>query len=405
MSIIVPIRRSAYTNPVVVFVAAWIMTLALYILQYSNLLLYDRAEVLVVVLAILLPFAAGAFLASGMRLRPRHNPDTYFVLDEDNLARIIKLLKRIATFWGAVSLVEIAYSGGFPLIWSITGSYKTYFDFGIPTIHGLMNATLLSIVTISTFVGMATRRVKFYFPLVFLVFWGVIVISRNLIIVGFLQCLFVFLFVKGAPRPAQMLALLLLAFLFIIAFGWIGDLRSGAAAFYELAQPSPSYPDFLPSGFLWVYIYITTPLNNLVHQTMTSAPEWNWGLTNSMALLLPSVIRNIFYNSADFFKGDLVTEAFNVSTAFMDMYRDLGYPGMMALSSIIGVISRLVYDKNSIRAMLFSAVLLQCALLSIFFNHYFYLPILFQYPLIALFPFGRQACPEATDDDSNLALA
>ena len=405
MSIIVPIRRSAYTNPVVVFVAAWIMTLALYILQYSNLLLYDRAEVLVVVLAILLPFAAGAFLASGMRLRPRHNPDTYFALHEDNLVRIINLLKRSAIFWGVVTLVEIAYSGGFPLIWSITGSYKTYFDFGIPTIHGLMNATLLSIVTISTFIGMATRRVKFYFPLAFLVFWGVIVISRNLIIVGFLQCLFVFLFIKGAPRPAQMLTLLLLGLLFIMAFGWIGDLRSGAAAFYELAQPSQSYPDFLPSGFLWVYIYITTPLNNLVHQTMTSAPEWNWGLTNSMALLLPSVIRNIFYDSADFFKGDLVTEAFNVSTAFMDMYRDLGFPGMMALSFIIGSVSRLVYDHNSIRAVLFSAVLLQCALLSIFFNHYFYLPILFQYPLIALFPFGRKNCQEVTEENSDLAFA
>lgn len=402
MNFIVSIRRSAYTNPVVVFVVAWAMTLLLYTFQYSNLLLYDRIEVLQVVLSIVIPFSIGALVVYGTKLEPKPQKNIYFSLNPATVKKSTILLTRISIAWLGVSIVEIGYSGGFPLIWSITGSYKTYFDFGIPTIHGLMNAVLLSIVTVSTFLGLSTKRIKFYLPLGFLLFWGVLVISRNLIIVGSLQCLFLYLFIKGPPRLGRMIILAALGLLFIVAFGLIGDLRSGADAFYELAQPSSHYPTFLPSGFLWVYIYITTPLNNLVHQIMSSPPEYNWGLTNSMALLLPSVIRNIFYDAADFFKGDLVTEAFNVSTAFMDMYRDMGYPGMITLSIMIGAVSQFVYEKKSLRAILLCSILLQCALLSIFFNHYFYLPILFQYPIIALFPFDANSCREVEVTEQSL---
>lgn len=395
MTFTIPKIRSAYTNPAVVFVTAWVATLLLYMLQYSDLLFYSRWEVFVVVSAVVVPFAAGALIAS---LRVAPSDDAPLALSEDSFKRVNTYLKGFAGIWIAVTLVEIIYSGGVPMLWTLTGSYKTYFDFGIPSVHGLMNALILTFVTVCTFLGLISGRRIYYLGLLFLAAWGVVVISRNLIIVALLQCLFLMFFIKGPPRGSRVLWLLVLGLVFIIGFGWIGDLRSGADAFFALAQPSPSYPTFLPSGFLWVYIYITTPLNNLVHQVIGVAPEWNWGLTNSMALLLPSVIRNIFYDAASFYKGDLVTEAFNVSTAFMDMYRDLGIPGMMVLSFLIGTISQAIYNSNSVRSILFTAILLQSAVLSIFFNHYFYLPILFQYPLIWLLPLktGAQAQDEAT---------
>ncbi|WP_268934885.1 O-antigen polymerase [Sphingomonas sp. Leaf37] len=377
-----PIRRSAYTSPVVIFLAAWGITLFLYILQFSNILLYDRGEASLVVLAITLPFVFGVSLSKILNLGGNHKSNSTILIDYCLAGKTENLLKITFAGWIAVTLAEIGYSGGIPMLWSLTGSSKTYFDFGIPTIHGLMNAILLSLTTVSTFLGLATKQKKYYIGIVFLLVWGVIVISRNLIIVGTLQCLFLMFFIKGPPKGARVIWLSIFGLLAIIGFGWIGDLRSGAAAFFALAQPSSSYPTFLPSGFLWVYIYITTPLNNLIHQTVVSLPEWNWGLTNSMALLLPSVIRNVLYDS-NTVAGDLVTNAFNVSSAFLDIYRDLGFFGIVTMSFLIGAVSQAAYNGNSVRSVLFSVVLLQSAVLSIFFNHYFYLPILFQYPMIS----------------------
>lgn len=383
MTLSVPIRRSAYTSPIVVFLAAWGITLLLYILQFSNILLYDRSEASLVVLAIVLPFVFGVSLSKIFNLGGNHKSVRTLFIEDIRIGKTEKFLKITFAAWIVVTLAEVGYSGGIPILWSVTGSLKTYFDFGIPTIHGLMNAILLSLTTVSTFLGLATNQKRYYVGIAFLLIWGVVVISRNLIIVGSLQCLFLMFFVKGPPKGARVIWLSIFGLLAIIGFGWIGDLRSGAAAFFALAQPSSSYPTFLPSGFLWVYIYITTPLNNLIHQTMVSLPEWNWGLTNSMALLLPSVIRNILYDS-NTVAGDLVTNAFNVSSAFLDIYRDLGFFGITVMSFLIGIVSQAAYNGNTVRSVLFSVVLLQSAVLSIFFNHYFYLPILFQYPMISL---------------------
>jgi oligosaccharide repeat unit polymerase len=381
MDVYFRIRRSAYTSPTLVFVTVWTVTMLLYMLQFSNILLYGWSDVFPMFAAIVMPFSLGAYLSKVMNLGGDPSTSDEMILSGKDVGRTEKVLVRIFMLWALVTVAEIFYSGGVPMFWSITGSYKTYFDFGIPTVHGLMNAILLSIVTMSTFLGMITKQKRFYLAIAFLLVWGTIVISRNLIIVGALQCLFVLFFAKGPPKGGLVLRLALAGLLAIIGFGWIGDLRSGASAFLALAQPSANYPTFLPSGFLWVYIYITTPLNNLVHQSVVSLPEWNWGLTNSMALLLPSVLREIFYDT-DTVAGDLVTQAFNVSTAFLDIYRDLGFFGICAMSFSVGIVSQSAHNGNTVRSVLFCVVLLQSAVLSIFFNHYFYLPILFQYPVL-----------------------
>jgi oligosaccharide repeat unit polymerase len=393
MDFVVPIRRSPYTNPMSVFVFAWTLTLLLYMLQFSNLLRYSKGDAIQVVLAIVLPFVFGGIVANALNINKAQAGDAVVVIPGRNFDSADKTLRIAFLLWFVITLIEIAYSGGVPMIWSLTESYKTYFDFGIPTLHGLMNALLLSIVTIATFMAFVSGRKKYFLGVVFLMIWGVIVISRNLIIVGLLQCLFILFFIKGPPKGTRVIWLTLFGLFFIIAFGWIGDLRSGADAFFALAQPSQSYPVFLPSGFLWVYIYITTPLNNLIHQVVTTTPDWNWELTNTMSLLLPSVIRNALYDASQF-TGDLVTEAFNVSTAFLNIYQDLSIPGMCVMSFAVGIISQTVYSGNRLQSVLYSSVLLQSAALSIFYNHYFYLPILFQYPLIHLLSRGMSAKPE-----------
>ena len=115
---------------------------------------------------------------------------------------------------------------------------------------------------------------------------------------------------------------------------------------------------------------------------MNVAPEWNWGLSNALSLLLPSVIRNIFYDAKDFFKGELVSEAFNVSTAYLDIYKDIGFFGIFSLNVVAGYVSIKIWVNNKLSGIFGFSIISQCNVLSIFFNHYFYLPIIFQFVVI-----------------------
>ncbi len=382
----IPVYKRFALHPVSVFVGIWALVLALYRLKLSDLLLYDDADTLGPVLTIVGAFIAGCLVARlmGSKLRKSVGP-IVLPMSPARLAALDLRLSQMLKFWFVMTLVEIVFSGGVPLYWLYIGSDKTYFDFGLPSLHGLLNALILSCSMMSFFLSRYSTRTLYKWVPWLLCVWGIVVVSRNLIVVNLLQIALLHLLTRP-PMKMKNIAMGLLALcLFVLGFGALGDARSGAEAFVALALPSENYPDYLPSGVLWLYIYITTPLNNLVHQIVAVGPEWNWGLTNAMSLLLPTVIRNLFYDAQDFFKGDLISEAFNVSTAFLDIYKDIGLLGVASLSFCAGFASLRIWVTNTVTSIFNFAVITQCNVLSIFFNHYFYLPIVFQFVVIRYF--------------------
>ena len=66
-------------------------------------------------------------------------------------------------------------------------------------------------------------------------------------------------------------------------------MRSNRNAFISLAQPKFTYPDYLPSGFLWVYIYLVSPLNNVINN-LDYSPTYL--PVNTVLPLFPSFIRS-----------------------------------------------------------------------------------------------------------------
>nr|MBB6138204.1 oligosaccharide repeat unit polymerase [Mucilaginibacter sp. X5P1] len=298
-----------------------------------------------------------------------------------------KLKKRIFRFfylWAIVSIFEIIASGGVPIVWLFTGSSKDYMDFGIHSIHGLMNALELSLGILGYYVYRVTKEKKFLFLTFTFFIWNLIIITRQVDVVLIVEVFFVYLLLSD-NKLKLIRNILISSLLFVILFGIAGDARSGADSFTQLAQPTDNWPDWLPSGFLWVYIYITTPLNNLLFSFTFSIKHYQFLFPNTLSLLFPSFIRGLIYGpEGGDVSGNLVTDAFNVSSAFASPYQDMGYYGIMLFSVFAGAFTNVVWWCKGIKRVFFRAIIAQILILSIFFNHFFYLPVSFQFVWILI---------------------
>jgi oligosaccharide repeat unit polymerase len=373
--------RCGWIHPLVIFWSVWAVTVGLYEMHFSELLIFSSSQVMTVVAWIVIPFTLTTLLYLAYRSWNPLNLSAFYL---DTNFQIEKLRRRLSiafTIWAMLTVVEIFLSGGLPILWLIQGSSKTYFDFGIPTFHGLLNSLLQSIGLISFALYALTRRRGFLWMPGFVIMWSIIVVTRNMLIVMLIECGVVWVMIRGLSKKTLTKAVIGVIAL-ILVFGYIGDFRSGGAeSFRGVAEPSQNYPEWLPSGALWVYIYMATPINNLVNTVQTTHPVYDPLFPYATSQLLPTVLRKIVYDPAtvsELPSGDLVTEALNVSTAYLGPFRDFGMFGIACFSIILAYAAGHFWRDRSLRGSLAYAILAQCVILSIFFNHLFYLPIITQ---------------------------
>ena len=375
-----------YLRPVIAFGATWLLICGLYSLRLSNLIMYGGTDVLRLVGVLLSAFVAGWALSSVLPVRLAMPSDWTLPAASRTAGLLDHRLRFWFRLWCVLTLVEIAYSGGIPSVWLITGNPKTYMDFGIPTIHGFMNSLLSSICLVR--LGMALRfgRTKDLRLPVWALIWSVLVITRQLMLVFLLESAVVYCTYR-AVKPKRIVYALIGLICLILLFGAIGDLRTGAEAFRALAQPTSTYPEWLPSGILWFYMYLSTPVNNLIYTFHTTQPLYDWRFPNTLAQIFPSVLRNIFYSANDLGKvnGDLVTEAFNVSTAFAGPFQDFGLTGVILVTFCMSLLSGSYWRKTTFRDRLCYAVLCQCLMMTVFYDHFVLLPVISQMVWIYVF--------------------
>lgn len=373
-------------HPLIAFGSIWLIVWFLYALRLSGLIMYPGSEVLHFVEPVLAAAVAGAALAyiiprrvlMPARWRLAGNARTVALLD-----RRLKLWFKI---WCVVTVFEIIYSKGIPTVWLFTGSAKTYMDFGIPTVHGFVNSMLQAICLVRFGMGLRFGRRKDFLYAAWAILWSMIVVTRQLMMVFLIEAVVVYCTYRRIRFKRVLSALLgLLALVFV--FGAVGDLRTGAEQFRALAQPTSAYPDWLPSGFLWFYMYLSTPINNLVYTFHTAQPLYDWRFPNTLSELLPSVLRTMFFsaNTLAASNGNLITQAFNVSTAFAGPFEDFGLIGVLLSSFVMNALSTLYWRKHTFRDRLCYAVLCQCLLLTVFFNHFVLLPVITQLLWIYVF--------------------
>jgi len=374
------IARNAIFSPFIIFFIIWKIVLFLYSFHFSKLLYFSTYQAFLVVYFIITSFSIGWLIARLATYRMVVNK--YHVVTSSFVDLLNKRKKMFFKFWFFFTCIEIIYCQGIPVIWLIIGNGKTYFDFGIASVHGFLNSLLLSLSLVSYYLYIVTNQKMHLLIPVFTCFWALAVISRNLLIVNIIQLTILhFYFTK--INYYKLFKTILLLISLILVFGVVGDFRTGKEAFFNLAVVNDNYPDWLPSGFLWVYMYLVTPLNNLINVFDIIPPEWNIGLSNSTVILIPSFLRNLIYGDLSYDSTYyLVTQAFNVSTAYIDPYRDLGYFGVFLFAFVAGFFVKYLNGKTEFKSIMFYCIIMQCNVLSVFYNHYMYLPIIFQLVVI-----------------------
>lgn len=388
-------------HPLVLFLSVWVLSFLLYAMHLSDLLTFSTTQVFHVFEWIVVPYVVAILLfevfcalapkqAVGAKLQSIHDVD-YLVWVESRLFRWF-------TCWCALTLVEVFFSGGLPILWLIQGSSRNYVTFGLPVLHVFLNS-LLAVLALSEFgmyILLGDKR-RLLIPC-WLIFWSIVVVSRGFVMVSLLQWGVLWLFLKGARIQTVFRAVIFIITVIVI-FGYIGDWRTGGDAFQALAQPSRNYPDWLPSGFLWFYIYLTTPLGNLVNTSLLATPLNSSLFPNTVYFLFPTIIRNLIYgkDAALQMDGELVTDNFNVSTAYTGPFHDYGYFGVVVFSTILAIIAAYYWRKRqTFRDGLIYTLVAQCLMFSIFTNFLFYNPFLGQVFWIYFLFRNRQSSTETS---------
>lgn len=391
-------RRTWLLHPAIIFSSIWLTVVLLYSLHLSKWLQYSTSQVFTVISYIWLPFIGVFILYAGLH----HFTNLAYPSRRAVLVDLHLLERRLSIWfrlWMLISMVEILVSGGIPLLWLVQGRSKTYMDFGIPSLHGLVNSLLVSVAISRLALFFLTGAKRHLKVPAFVLIWSVLAVTRQLMMISLAEYTIVFL----AMRPLHIRTLAKIAAgmaLVVLVFGFIGDMRTGSGHFRSLAEPTAQYPDWMPSGVLWSYIYISTPINNLIYTMHSFQPENDALFPKTAATLFPTVVRNLIYGSesAQAESGNLVTQAFNVSTAYVGPFEDYGQSGMIGFSVLISFACMFVWYRRGLRNLLIFAVFTQCLAFSLFFNLFFALPVITQVLWIFYFfmprmRFGRARSP------------
>lgn len=361
--------------PWIVFLGVWGFVSVLFESQFSYLLYGFDERFIYSFLAVLAMFCSGYLLAFIIGGKCKHRYDSP-KLKIPTLERVNWILMII---WGGLSIVDIIASGGITFIWLIQGSGKTYSEFGVHGLHGLANAVYAIVVLNYFIIGQKTHKKKYIFIILFLLLWPILIVSRQVFISTVLELFFLVLLYY---RVSIIFAVKTVAALLVVIYGFgvIGDFRSGADAFVELAQPRYDWLTALPSGILWVGMYLASPIANFQNQVLTTVPIDQFSV--SVAKLIPSVFRSSVLDDAKVADDGLITPAFNASSYMSDFYADFGFPYLLVFTFIVGFLARYVFVKMY-RSRKYNWTVLYCVLqqmlfLSIFYNHFFFLPISFQ---------------------------
>jgi len=170
----------------------------------------------------------------------------------------------------------------------------------------------------------------------------------------------------------------------IVLFGLIGDNRGevGEVKFTDnfVREEYKFVADKIPSGFIWVYLYATTPLNNIVVNIDQLKPSYNF--SNTLITLVPSFIRdNITFSNISGSEFYLYEEAFNVSSYFKGFLADFGILGTIILASVLQLISIDFYfsaKKFKIGSIIAYAAMFNALMMSGFYDFFFSLVTVFQ---------------------------
>ncbi len=376
-------KEKSIVNPVTVFVSVWLLAVCLASLRLSRWHDGIDGKTYLLLSLVIVAFSA-AYVATRRLILSKYRPSS----SDGCLSVDKRLVKALLMVWVAFAVVEVVYSGGFPLLWHVQGLDKTYFDFGIPSLHGLMNSVGLVIILLCFYnvcAGGEKKRENIGIIIALLAYY-ILLLTRQVVISAVLEMAVVAFMMRNKRwSPGKITVLLLFS---ILAFGILGNVRTGYSEFMHVAQMRFDIPKPLV-GFYWVYMYLSMTIANL-NNLIIGNTEFV-GLS-AFSGVIPSVFAPILNLDTGFYSADfLVTPAFNVSGFFVNAYLGFGMMGAIVYSSIYGMVSsiastRLRQSVNEINILVY-AVAVQVVALSFFDDMLLYLPCSFQVVILFVLAF------------------
>ena len=384
------------SNPTIIYCLTWGLALFLYNLEVTTNVIGLNSPTIYLVVCSIVSFILSSFIVSfgsislnGYKIKVQKNQFSDFN-SLHKLEIFKRIIKGIAIIWGILTFVEIVEFGGVPLITVVLfGNFDlNYTNFGLSSLHGLLNALYLTVICSLFILYQFTKNKKYLYLTMALFIWPLLLMSRALMIWTLLEIFSVY-FIFNPVSTKKLFSLFFIVLLVILVFGYIGDNRgeskdSGMERLTDtfVKDENRFITDKIPSGFIWVYIYVTTPINNVVWNIDNIKPEYDFKYT--FGSLLPSVIRNDAKLGPSL---ELYEEAFNVSSYFANYMRDFGVIGASIFIFFLQLYVLSIYQnakKFKLGGMIAYATLFNSVVMSIFFDYFFSLVTVFQV-LLGLF--------------------
>lgn len=366
-------------NPSATFIIIWVTLVSFFSLGVLNINVPFSWEAIFVVAANI--FLAVCLLVVSMSQPLRFNVEALkqeLMSKEKYIKRYVRCLFFVYVF---ISLLDVIYSGGVPLVWKLSGDDRMYVDFGIPTLHGIANCIVFFLASLCMLLGhLGVARSRLI--LLFIFAWQLIIFSRGVIMVMLVQMLCVYLFLFK-PALKQYLILFLLGACVVVFFGMLGDLRQGENPYYGMLAPEwKGFFEYVPSGVLWIYVYLVSGFNNLLFNVPLIEPSYLPMYT--FAKLVPSVVYNLLGVEKAIDSFVFVQASLNVSTIYSGFYSDFGLFAFLPVFFIqlIAALSFMKAKAGSIYALLAFSVCYQAIVLSPFIDTFFYLPFIAQFLIV-----------------------
>jgi len=384
----------------VLMAAVWLFATGLYFLRWSVQFVFDPMEILPYVGIILGSFGVGCGLAYVCHNALDKKTATRIIsadITEASLAKCWAATQMLFKFWLVLAILQIVAMGGFPLLWLVVGDTRSYRDFGFLSINGFINSLILACALSGCYLYLISNKTKYLWLLAIVFVYAILIFNRQMLFTMAFEAVVLYLIQRPVGLKVFLRLLLPAALLFTVN-GIIGNYRTGNEELKELFQVRYEYSE-LPGGILWMYAYVTTPLNNIVNTIYTTDPAYNPFFLNTASYLFPSILRQELFADVQLLSANLYSGAFTVSTAFVDPFLDYGSAGMACYGLLFGFMAQLAWFRPTPRSRLMYCVLAQSVILSIFTNFLFYLPSIFQ--LFWIFLIGSRHHPGESAQNSD----
>lgn len=294
----------------------------------------------------------------------------YNILTSRTVEKKVKIAKYIAII---IFIIEVICSKGVPLVWKIIGNGKTYFDFGIASLHGAFCGLVICLGAYSLF---SKSRDKFIYLAM-----GILIISRQILMSMILEAIVFEIYSNKKNLKKSIIKILIILIIGIIGFTLLGNFRSGNNIMHDVFQAKEQYKD-LPSTLKWIYSYMTFSISNFNNLVGMTPGAINYG-TSMLTELLPTVVMNLINLEEIHTFNHLVSLNYTVSTYLPNIYLDSGIVGIGIFNMLLAFIGYKSYinmkKEESAKNILLYSIFVHNIIFLFFTNMFLYLPIIVQY--------------------------